>query len=321
MSPTQKIPSGARVLVTGGAGFIGTHLCRALVKKGYRVSVLDVQAPATAVEGVEYVRGDVRDAKVLEKCIQGVQAVYHYAAMVSVPLCQEKPIESYEVNLLATNQVLEAIRKESARQGFPVRLVFAGSSVVYGNLGREGVALKEDGPKDDPRSFYGAQKLGCEHMIRLYCDTYGTPAVVFRFFNVYGPGQDPKSPYSGVISIFSSAVLEGRPLQLNGGGTLTRDFVSVHDLVRACAQALELPGSECQGKAINLGSGQMLTVRGLAEEMQKVSGRKVEMRDAPFRSGDVLHSLADIHRARELLGWKPEVSLGEGLEELLQVGS
>ena len=307
----------SKILVTGGAGFIGTHLCRRLVSSGHDVQVLDIADPKSAVEKVTYARGDVRNVADLKRAIEGVDAIYHFAAMVSVPLCQERPIESMETNLMATTNVLESIRQESARRHKSVRLIFAGSSVVYGDLGQQGKPTREDGQLAWPISFYGAQKLSSEHAIRLYHQTYGIPAVVFRFFNVFGPGQDPKSPYSGVISIFSAAAKEARALRLNGGGTLTRDFVSVHDVARANAMALSLPEDKCDGRAMNLGTGRSVTIRELANTMIEVSGTTATTDDAPFRNGDVMHSQADITRAKEVLGWTPEVSLSTGVTELL----
>jgi UDP-glucose 4-epimerase len=310
----------SKILVTGGSGFIGTHLCRQLTKAGHEVRVLDLVAPKTAVPGVHYERGDVRIASDVTRLIDGVDAVYHFAAMVSVPLCQQQPIESYQTNLMATCQILEAIRRESARQDRAVRLLFAGSSVVYGDLGQEGKATREEGPLDWPPSFYGAQKLGSEHAIELFHRTYKLPAVIYRFFNVYGPGQDPKSPYSGVISIFSQSIRDGKPLRLNASGTPTRDFVSVHDVARACAMGLDIPAAKCDAKAINLGTGRSVTIRRLAEEMIAAAKRNVPLENAPHREGDVLHSMADISRAKSVLGWTPRVSLAEGLSELVGAG-
>ncbi|MEW6055588.1 MAG: NAD-dependent epimerase/dehydratase family protein [Bdellovibrionota bacterium] len=307
----------AKVLVTGGSGFIGTHLCRQLTQEGHEVRVLDLVSAKTPVKGVQYEKGDVRIPKDLSRLVDGVDAVYHLAAMVSVPLCQEQPIESYETNLLATCRVLEAVKSESQKRGKRVRMVFAGSSVVYGNLTQEGEARSETSQLAWPPSFYGAQKLGSEHTISLYHQNHGIPAVVFRFFNVFGPGQDPKSPYSGVISIFSTAIKERKPMKLNGGGAQTRDFVSVHDVARALRMALTLDESRCDANAINLGTGKSITIRGLAEEMSLAANQELLIENTPPRSGDVVHSRADIGRANEILNWSPQVDLRTGLAELL----
>lgn len=315
-----------RILVTGGAGFIGTHLCRRLVSEGHFVRVLDLKDPKAAVPSVSYERGDVRDSKIVERLVREADAVYHFAAIVSVPLCQEKPVESHQTNLLATLQVLDAISEEQKRRNAnaqarpkrPIRLIFSGSSVVYGaSCQSASDRCVEDSAMAWPLSFYGAQKLGSEHAIRLYFEHHHIPSVVFRFFNVYGPGQDPKSPYSGVISIFSDAIREGRPLHLHGGGSQTRDFISVHDVVDACVRALDAPDDQCTGQAFNLGTGTSVTIRSLAEKMAHVVGRNVDLIETPAREGDVKFSLASIARAERILEWHPKVSLEQGLSELL----
>lgn len=311
-----------RALITGGAGFIGTHLCRQLIRGGHSVRVLDLKKPAEAVHGVEYRQGDVRRGEDVRSAVEGVEAVFHFAAMVSVPLCQEKPIESYETNLLGTARVLEAIRDQARRSSpgspsaLPARIVFAGSSAVYGNLGKPGVPLLESSTLPSPLSFYGAQKLGSEHMIRVFFEKEKIPSTVFRFFNVYGQGQDPSSPYSGVISIFHRRALEGKSLMLQGGGKQTRDFVAVGDVVRACASVLEIPARECRPEPMNIGTGKPTTIRELAETICRAVGKSVPLEDAPAREGDVPHSLASIEEARKRLRWAPELGLEQGLRGL-----
>lgn len=312
---TEK-KSSKCILITGGSGFIGTHLCRTLAHGGYKTRVLDLRSPQHPIQGVEYIKGDIRDTETLKKAMQGVGTVYHFAAMVSVPLCQEQPVESYKTNMLGTCQVLEEMRKEQIRSGESIRIVFAASATAYGHSGMKGIPLLEDADPPVPLSFYGAQKLASEHVIQLFHKTYKTPAVVFRFFNVFGPGQDPTSPYSGVMTIFAANIANNKPLSLFDGGYLTRDFVSVHDLCRAFLLALELPESKCDGLPINLGSGKTTSVRELAQIMVKQSGRKISLIDAPPREGDVLHSLADISRAKKVLGWSPQIDLEQGLKEL-----
>lgn len=314
---TGNIDRSKPVLVTGGVGFIGTHLCRALVRDGLQVRVLDLKDPVDSVAGVEYIRGDCRKKEVLTPAVAGVSAVFHFAAITSVPVCQNQPHESYSHNFMATCEVLEAIRAQSQSAGAAIRMIFSGSSVVYGHLGQKGLSLKEDIALSWPLSFYGAQKLASEQAIRLYCQQFAIPAVVFRFFNVYGNGQDPKSPYSGVISIFREAVQAGSPLKLNGSGLQTRDFVAVEDVARAGVLALDLKDSQCTGEAINLGTSTSVTIRELAQLMKTIKKSSSELIDVPARVGDVVYSQADISRARLLLNWSAKIDLKNGLGQLL----
>jgi UDP-glucose 4-epimerase len=310
----------AKVLITGGAGFIGTHLARFFAAAGKRVTVLDLVDPEAPVPGVHYLRGDVRRPEDLAGAASGQDAIFHWAAMVSVPECQEKPLESYETNFLSTVRLLDLVKAENARRPADkkVRVLFSGSSAVYGTLGDNGQKLSEALPLADPLSFYGAQKLASEQAIRIYARTHGIPAVVFRFFNVFGPGQKATSPYSGVISVFAKNSREGKPFLLNGGGSQTRDFVSVHDIVAACDAALASRNSELlAGCPVNLGSSQPLSIHDLAQLIAELSGKGMLTETRPPRSGDILHSCADISRARELLGWKPAVNLRPALKELL----
>jgi nucleoside-diphosphate-sugar epimerase len=313
-------PQKQKILVTGGAGFIGTHLCRKLIDLGNEVSVLDLRKPETVVSGVRYVQGDVRDATALQGLVNEVAVVYHLAALVSVPLCQRDPLDSYSNNFTATIMVLDAIRKraESTRTA-PIRLVFASTAALYGAMGDDGRAVKESDVAPQFSSFYAAQKFASEQAMDQYKKVFGIPSVAFRFFNVFGPGQDPTSPYSGVISIFSKLAKEGKPLNLNAGGVPTRDFISVHDIVTGLSGALTLETSQWNAQPINLGTGTSLSVRTLAEIIREAAGTGSELRDAPAREGDVIHSKADIGRAQALLGFKPDLDLKKNLLMLLKV--
>ncbi|MBI2605564.1 MAG: NAD-dependent epimerase/dehydratase family protein [Deltaproteobacteria bacterium] len=305
----------SKILVTGGAGFIGTHLCRALADE-HEVHVLDLKDPRSAVKGVKYRIGDARDPGTLAEMTRDAACVYHLAAYVSVPYCQEHPGESYENNLVASVRVGEAALAESKRTGRKVRVIFSSSAAVYSRAGIEGKGLRESDVSSVPLSFYGAQKLGSEHALKVYRDLSGLPVVNFRFFNVYGPGQDPKSPYSGVISLFTGAVRENRGLTLNGDGRQTRDFVFVRDLTDALSRASRIPEEACDGNAVNLGTGRSISILDLAEETMKAAGKTVPVKHGPPRAGDVRHSCSDISRARDVLGWEPRVTLAEGLREL-----
>lgn len=305
------------ILVTGGAGFVGTHLCRKLTALGFSVTAIDLRKPATVVPGVEYIQGDVRNQELLDSLVKKSSVVYHLAATVSVPLCQKDPVESYSNNFDATLAVLEAIRKKNDAPH--TRIVFASTAALYGSKGDDGRALAEHDIAEEFMSFYAAQKHASEQAIALYRACYGIPAVTYRFFNIYGPGQDPTSPYSGVITVFSRFAKENKPLPLNGGGHQTRDFISVYDIVQGCVSALELPADQWTARPMNLGTGKSITVRQLAELIKKASGAASEITTAPAREGDVVHSLADISRARQVIGFAPQHDLEQGLSELLKV--
>jgi UDP-glucose 4-epimerase len=309
--------SNHAILVTGGAGFIGTHLCARLISQGHSVVALDLRAPKAPVHGVEYVRGDVRDRSLLDRCVEGADVVYHLAATVSVPLCQENPVESYSNNVLATVGVLDSIcARARTERNRPVPFVFASSAALYGSRGDDRRALTETDTAPVFSSFYAAQKHACEKAIEVYHSTNGVPAVVFRFFNVFGPGQDPSSPYSGVITLFMKYAKEGRPLPLNGGGTQTRDFISVYDIADAAVSVLGLDPAVWDATPVNLGSGETITVRELAEQVSALHGKRSALVDAPSREGDVLHSLADISKARTRFGFYPSRNLRSGLSEI-----
>jgi UDP-glucose 4-epimerase len=308
------------ILVTGGAGFIGTHLCRKLIELGHRVKVLDLRAPETTVPGVEYHQGDVRDLKLVSQFIEDVSTVYHLAAIVSVPLCQRDPLDSYSNNFTGTLVVLEAIRQQaSGRRTSPIRMVFASTAALYGTVGDDGRALQESDAATVFASFYAAQKYASEQAMDQYLKAFGVPSIAFRFFNVFGPGQDPTSPYSGVITIFSRLAKEGKPLPLNAGGIQTRDFITVYDIVTGLTGALNLTASQCVAQAVNLGTGNTLNIRCLAEIIRDAAGTDSPLVEAPAREGDVVHSKADIQRARQLLGFNPQTDLKKSLEELLKV--
>jgi UDP-glucose 4-epimerase len=307
-----------RILITGGAGFIGTHLSKKLSEEGHAVTVLDLNSPDRALSRVTYVQGDVRVVADIKPLIEKTDAVFHLAAIVSVPECQKDPVGSFETNTASTLRILELIRSENEARprDKKIRIIFSSSSAVYGDLGAAR-AIAESTPLSDPLSFYGGQKLTSEQLIRLYVSTYAVPAVIFRFFNVYGPGQKATSPYSGVISVFFKALREGQAMVLNAAGVQTRDFVSVHDIVAASCLAL---GSEnprvVSGAPLNLGSGVTITIRALAQSLFKIAGQEPRMTDAPARPGDILHSCASIERAEVELGFRPQVTLDAGLKEL-----
>lgn len=304
------------VLITGGAGFIGTYLARALIRAGHQVISLDLKTQAPdPVGGVHYVTGDARNGATVSALLgqYGVTAVYHLAATVSVPLCQKDVIESYSHNLDATLAVLEAIRET----GRPIRLAFASSAALYGSLGDSMEPLSEERVSPKFNSFYAAQKHASEKAIELYREFHGIPSLIFRFFNVYGKGQDPTSPYSGVITIFTERARRNLPLTLYSAGVQTRDFIPVAEIARALASALRLLPEQWDATVMNLGTGVRSSVRELAEAVVSLTGSESEIVDGPPREGDVMHSLAATERARVLLGFTASADLRAGLGELL----
>jgi UDP-glucose 4-epimerase len=294
-------------LVTGGAGFIGSHLVQALAARGDRVRVLDDLSTGReenlAGLPVELVRGSITDPAACQRACAGVDGVFHEAAQVSVPRSVQAPVESYQVNVMGTLHVLEACRTQGVR-----RVVFAASSAAYGDT-LELPKVETMSPR--PLSPYASGKLAGEDLLRVYGTLHGLRTVSLRYFNVFGPRQVDDSPYTGVIAIFARALLDGRRPTIFGDGQQTRDLTYVDNVVAANLAAMErdLP----PGAAINVGSGERVTILELFEEMRRLCGARVEPELAPPRAGDVRDSLASIQRARELLGYAPRVGWREGL--------
>ena len=303
------------VLVTGGAGFIGSHLVEALVSRGNRVRVVDNLATGNRAnlahlgDAYEWVEGDLADPSVCEKVMIGVDAVSHQAAIPSVPRSVAEPIESHRSGPTATLNVLEAARRAGVR-----RFVFAASSSAYG----ETVALpKHEAMVPDPLSPYAAGKLAGEHYVRVYARTMGLDGVSLRYFNVFGPRQDPSSPYSGVISLFARAMRQGRRPTLYGDGTQTRDFTYVANVIDANLRAIDFPG-KLNGEAINVGTGRRVSLLELVAAINAAIGTNLAPEFAPDRPGDVRDSQAAIDRAKALLGYELTVGFEDGLRLTLE---
>jgi len=295
------------VLVTGGAGFIGRHLVAELLEHN-EVRVLDngTTGDPNALPGaVEYVEGDVRDAAAVDAAMDGVDVVFHEAAVVSVAESVEDPRRTHDVNLDGTLTVLEAARRHDSR------VVFASSAAVYGHP--NSVPVAEDDPTD-PTSPYGVQKLAGDQYVRLYADLYDLETVALRYFNVYGPGQRG-GDYAGVITAFLDRVRAGDPPVVHGDGTQTRDFVHVSDIVRANLLAAT---TDATGEAYNVGSGSSVTIRDLAERLVSLADADLAVEFGPERTGDIEESEADISKARSALGYDPQVEFSEGLSELVE---
>jgi nucleoside-diphosphate-sugar epimerase len=298
----------ALYVVTGGAGFIGSHLVDALVTRGERVRVVDDFSTGRREnlahhDAIELLTGDVADPEVARAAVAGADFVLHQGAIPSVPRSVADPVGSHRANVDATVQVLAASREAGVR-----RVVFAGSSAVYGNL--PGLPKHEDMPTA-PLTPYALQKLVSEQYCRMFTALYGLETVTLRYFNVFGPRQDPSSPYSGVISLFITALVEGRRPTIFGDGEQTRDFAYVADVVQAVLRACVAEGAG--GGVFNVSTGMRVSLNTLFATLREVVGADVTpIHEAP-RTGDVRDSQADIGRARAVLGYEPAVPFDEGL--------
>lgn len=300
-------PAGQTVLVTGGAGFIGSHLVDALVEEN-DVRVLDDFSSGkrdNLRDEVTVFEGDIRDDDLLARATSGVDLVYHTAALVSVAASVENPTLSHSTNASATVSLLEHARAEDAR------VVLSSSAAIYGQP--EAVPIDESHPKN-PESPYGADKLTLDTYARLYHDLYGLETVALRYFNVYGPRQTA-GDYSGVISIFLDQATTGQPITVEGDGGQTRDFVHVRDVVQA---NLAAGTTDAVGQAYNVGTGDTISINDLAEAIRDAADSSSEITHVDARPGDVRDSRADISRIRDALDFEPTVTLSEGLASLCQ---
>ncbi len=339
---------GEHVLVTGGAGFIGSHLADELLRSGHRVRVLDslveqvhgqAQRPGYLDEEAELIAGDVRDADVLRSALEGVDSVVHLAARVGVGQSMYEPAEYAAANTAGTGVLLEALLDHPVR-----KLVVASSMSIYGEGAYEPAPAQErtreqlergdweprgpNGEQLEPvptpetkepslASIYALTKYDQERMCLLYGTAYDVPAVALRFFNVYGPRQALSNPYTGALAIFASRLLNDRAPVVYEDGDQRRDFVNVADVARACRLALERDGAD--GQPVNVGSGRSTSVLEIAEALAALLGKEIEP-DVPgkFRAGDIRHCFADVTRAREALGFEAEVPFEQGLAELAE---
>lgn len=343
------------VLITGGAGFIGSHLADQLLGEGHRVRVLDylseqvhgsdTSRPDYLDERVELIRGDVRDAKVMQQALQGIDTVYHFAACVGVGQSMYEIAHYTSVNQLGTAVLLEALTKQRVK-----RLIVASSMSIYG----EGLYVTADGrtcqtasrtlaqmqagdwdPHDeageslkpvptpeskapDLASVYALGKYDQERMCLIIGRAYNIPTTALRFFNVYGTRQALSNPYTGVLAIFASRLLNNRPPVIFEDGLQQRDFVSVHDVARACVLALDAHASA--GRVVNVGSGQPRTILSVAQDLARVMGKAqiTPTISGEYRVGDIRHCFADISAARALLNYQPQIKFDDGLDELAQ---
>ncbi|MGE0756809.1 MAG: SDR family oxidoreductase [Pirellulaceae bacterium] len=304
----------AKVVVTGGAGFIGSHLVQALVERGDRVCVLDNFSTshrrnlAPWLSDIEVVEGDACDANAVASAVRGAELVFHEAALASVQLSVESPLASHAHCTTSTLTVLDQARRAGVR-----RFVYAASSSAYGNSLKP---AKQEADPLMPLSPYAAAKLSGELFCQAYYHTYGFETVCLRYFNVFGPRQDPKSPYSAVIPIFITAMLAGQRPTVFGDGHQSRDFVFVHNVVHANLLAAATPAAA--GQVFNVGCGQSVSLLDLIGRLNQRLGTRLEPDFQPARAGDVQDSLADISLATAVLGYRPLVSFDEGLRQSVE---
>ena len=303
------MPSPMRILVTGGAGFIGSHLAEALVDAGHRVRVLDNlngghrENLAAVASDVEIVEGDCSDPVTAARAARGIDVVYHEAAVPSVARSVEDPAASHRNGSTATLTMLVAARDAGAR-----RFIYAGSSSVYGDSPK---LPKREDMTPRPLSPYAVGKLSGEQYVRIFASLYGLETLSLRYFNVFGPRQDASSPYSGVISLFITALLEGRAPIIYGDGRQSRDFTYVANVVDGNLRALTAKG--LKGQTVNLATGRRTTLNALLRALARELGVKAKATRKLPRAGDIRHSLADIRLARKLLGYRPVVDFETGL--------
>ncbi len=303
----------ASYLVTGGAGFIGSHLVEELARRGHTVRVADSLITGKRrnlehINGIEFIEGDLADMSVATRAAAGMDYVLHQAAIPSVPRSVNDPVTSHRANVDASVNVLVAARDAGVK-----RLVYAGSSSAYGNTPT--LPKREDMPTN-PLSPYALQKLVSEQYCRLFTELYGFETVTIRYFNVFGPRQDPGSPYSGVISLFSTALLESRQPIIYGDGEQTRDFTYVANVVDGVLRACDAP--KAAGELINVATGGRISLNELLRVMSGLVGANVSPVYREARAGDVKDSQADITKAKALLGYAPIVGLEEGLRHTLE---
>ncbi|WP_095148937.1 NAD-dependent epimerase/dehydratase family protein [Pseudomonas sp. Irchel s3a18] len=302
------------VLITGGAGFIGSHLTDALLAKGYSVRILDDLSTGKrsnlALDNprVELIEGDVADAALVARAMVGCRAVVHLAAVASVQASVDDPVRTHQSNFIGTLNVCEAMRQASVK-----RVLFASSAAVYGNNG-EGESIDEDTAKA-PLTPYASDKLASEYYLDFYRRQHGLEPAIFRFFNIFGPRQDPSSPYSGVISIFSERAQKGLPITVFGDGEQTRDFVYVEDLVDVLVQAIEAPALEVG--AVNVGWNQATTLKQMLQALKEVVGELPPITYAPARAGDIRHSRANNQRLLQRFSSPEQTPMSVGLARLL----
>jgi UDP-glucose 4-epimerase len=301
-------------LVTGGAGFIGSHLVEGLLAQGDQVRVFDNLSSgdrenlAPVAASLEFIQADIQDEVALARALVGVEVVFHLAAMVSVPESMKKPVEAESINALGSLKLLSAARQAGVR-----RVVLSSTSAIYGD---EPTLPKRETMPAAPLSPYAISKLTAEHYCQFFYKTFDLETVILRYFNVFGPRQDPRSFYSGVISIFIDRLARGEPPLIYGDGEQTRDFIFVSDVVRANLLAAAVP--QAAGQLFNIGTGRPVSLNHLVALLADLSQVAISPVYQAPRPGDIRHSYASAEQARQVLGWSAQVPLAEGLKRLIQ---
>jgi len=297
-------------LVTGGAGFIGSHIVDELLEKGEKVIVLDNLSSGGSTVNLEqslgrirFVKGDIRDAAVLKRVLRNVDFVSHQAALRSVPRSVDDPLSTNDVNITGTLGLLWACLKARVK-----RVMYASSSSTYGD---STLSPQKESQTPAPISPYAVSKLAAEHYCRVFSKTFGLETVALRYFNVFGPRQDPRSRYSAVVPLFMKSVVEGKPILIHGDGRQSRDFTYVKNVAEA--NWLSARAKKAAGENFNIAGGESHSVIEVARLIARLAGRPFHAQHLPSRKGDVRRTCADPAKARRLLGWKPSVSFHEGM--------
>ncbi len=301
----------ARYLVTGGAGFIGCNLARYILDKGHEVVVLDDFSAgkreniADIASRIELIEGDIRDRPTVDRAVAGCEAVFHQAAVGSVPRSVEDPLTTHDVNVNGTVTVLEAVRAAGIK-----RVVFAASSSAYGD---QQISPKHEDMVPAPISPYASSKIACEAYMQGYAGVYGLETLSLRYFNVFGPYQDPDSTYAAVIPIFVSSLLRRQSPLIDGDGEQTRDFCYIDNVCEANWLGSRAPAEVCDGRALNIACNRSTSINEVLAKLNELLGSDIAGEYRAQRAGDVKHSLADVTRAKETIGYEPRVFFDEGL--------
>lgn len=311
------------ILLTGGAGFIGSHLLRAFIDlpETGRITVVDnlITGSRKNIEEVlrhpkvKFIEGDIRDIDLCKKLCEGVDAVCHQAALGSVPRSVADPLNTNDYNINGTLNIFQAAREEGIK-----RVVYASSSSVYGD---ESTLPKKENRVGKPLSPYAVTKIVNEFYAENFGRLYGMELIGLRYFNIFGPRQSPRGPYAAVIPLFMEAIRQDKPATINGDGSFSRDFTFVDNAVQANIKALLTDDQKAVNEAYNIACGERTSLNELWQMMNELAGKNIPAEYGPERPGDIPHSLADISKARKRLGYAPQVSVREGMEQLIQLNS